>query len=370
MSPPNARETGDQPVRLSRRARSTAPDARRVIAKPNIPVVRPARVADDGRFLRWIEYAKEALPVEVAELAAEEAQAIEKSLADIPAAIVVKKRSGGSKPEGKAGTPAGKLPSREEADAKAGTKPRPRATPNKSGKAPLKNLAGKVPQASEQMPGKRSAATGATSGKSVEPKPLDTSRFSSFEDYNDGKTKVAPLKRGAAMDGNRGLEKPKFLDGKLPRSVERGVLHPQPGRIVVSALLLIVTKILMAAVIVVLPIMAFLDSLLPAENRHLIKQSLPLVIAFLVVGAAFIIVANKARCRVCSCHFYYNRRCHKHKSAHRLFLVGPAGTAALHLLLFKWMRCMYCGTAIRLRGSTGIGKPVKDKGADPKAEHE
>jgi len=291
--------------------------------------------------MRWIEYAKEALPLDVADQIEAESEA-DKNLDDIPAAIVVKRSSGGEK--GKHGKFASAIPPKKE----------------ESSKKPLKNLAGRVPHGGDGVPTKRRVARSGTKGKSAEPKPLDTSKFSSFEDYNDGKTRIAPLQRGSAIDGKRGLEKPKFLDGKLPRSVERGVLHPQPARLVVSAMLLLLARVLLIAVVVVMPIMAFLDSKLPPENRVYIKQSLPLLLVFLIVGVVFITVANKARCRVCSCHFFFTRRCHKHKSSHRLFLFGAAGSAALHLILFKWMRCMYCGTAIRLRGSTGVGKPSKD----------
>lgn len=318
-----------------------------MITKPNIPVVRPARVTDDGRFLRWVEYASEALPVDVAANQAAEGGGADRDLDEIPAAIVVKRKPGRSS----AGTPGRKLKSVDRLPERRG---------DDAPKAGLKNLAGEVPRGKAGMPTKRRVARAGTEGKATEPKPLDTSKFSSFEEYNEGKTRVAPLQRGSAMDGRRGNQRPKFLDGKLPRSVERGVLHPQPGRLVVSSLLLLLSKLLLVAVVVVMPITAFLDSQLPPEFRHYTKDSLPLLLLFAAVGVAFVVVANKARCRVCSCHFFFTRRCHKHKSAHRLFLVGAAGTAALHLLLFKWMRCMYCGTAIRLRGSTGVGRPSKD----------
>jgi hypothetical protein len=74
-----------------------------------------------------------------------------------------------------------------------------------------------------------------------------------------------------------------------------------------------------------------------------------LPVALVVFGLMFVISGNRTRCRICSCHMFYNRRCFKHQKAHRLFGLGHGGSAALHGLLFKWMRCMYCGTAIRLR---------------------
>jgi hypothetical protein len=322
-----------------------------VIAKPNTPTVRPARVDDDGRFLRWLEYAKEALPVSEAETEAlEEGPAPD--LAEIPAAIVVKRRDGSKPKEGaKRAAPRKGMTS--------ATLPAPRETtkPASSGKKSLSQVSKQAPI--QRKPAKSVKVAEESANEETVRKPLDTSRFSNFDDYNDGKTKIAPLKRGAAMDGNKGLQRPKFMDGKLPRSIERGVLHPAPARIVITSILLMLTKLLLLATIIILPIAVFLDAPL-VDNKHYVKEALPVAIAFLVVGAAFIVVGNKARCRVCSCHFFFTRRCHKHKAAHRLWFMGAAGSAALHLLMFKWMRCMYCGTAIRLRGSTGVGKPSKD----------
>ena len=370
MSHTEAPEQGANIPTTSRRANVPAPPTRRVISEPNIPVVMPARVADDERFLRWLDYAKEALPANVdiddgpqpepapkapaktlakaprrgrMEAPTEELKAADKDITDIPEAIVMK--GGASRKTGgkNAVKPASLPPAR------------PAEKPNRKG---LKNLAGEVPRSTSQKSEKRAVMKKGSHADKGDA-PLDTSRFISFDDYTEGQTRIAPLKRGNALDGQRGLQRPKFLDGKLPRSVERGVLHPQPARLVVASLLLLLSKLLLIAVVIVFPTVAIMDAVL-AEERHYVKEAFPLLVAFVVIGLMFISVANKARCRVCSCHFFFVRRCHKHKSAHRLPLVGQAGTAALHLLVFKWMRCMYCGTAIRLRGSTGVGKPSKD----------
>ncbi len=347
----------------------------------DLPVVRPARVSDDGRFLRWLDYAKEALPVEpkVAAAAAAEPEGADAPAAEaeataaesdqwdaIPEAIVVKRPSGGTPVPVPAGGGRGALkpikdklpPARPQGERpKQISKPPPREEPTTPEPPAAKRPAAKTRPKRDDTE-KRTGP------------PIDLSKVVSFDDYNEGKTRIAPLERGSAIDGKRALKRPKFLDGKLPRSVERGVLHPEPVRIVLAAIALLLAKLLLLAVIIVFPIAAIGDTQVEIpEDRHFVRDSLPLLLVFLVTGIVFIFLANKARCRVCSCHFFYNRRCHKHKSAHRLPLVGMAGTSALHLLFFKWMRCMYCGTAIRLRGSTGVGKPVKD-GELPDADEE
>lgn len=389
MSAHNAPESdADEPV-VSRRASAGEESARQVLTAPLATPTKTVRVSDDENFLGWLERAREAKPVDrsmpaapaedpepaaaaepteaellaasvagdpLEELASAE-PAPEKSkqttsIDDIPAAIVVKKSN------------------RSKQSASASSKPMTSA-PARSGSVrsgsvtsgEKRTLAGDTPRA--KVPEKRTAAKRAPRGVAGAEDSIDSGRVLSFEEYNEGKTRVAPLKRGNALaqPGERQLERPKFLDGKLPRSVERGVLHPTPKRIVVTSILLLMTKLLTIAVVIALPVAAVID------GKELIPKVMPLVLVFLGVGLLYILVSNRTRCRVCSCHFFYVRRCHKHKSAHRLPLVGPACTAALHILMFRWMRCMYCGTAIRLRGSTGVGKPKRGKDAyDPEPE--
>ncbi len=285
--------------------------------RQDIPVVRPVQVNDDGRFLKWLGRAKEAAPSPPGG----QGDGRGGDVSDIPEAIVVSHKG------------------RQAA----------------GGSQKMRTIGGDLPQ--PKVPEPRRVTEVETRAEDL-PSALDTSRITSMEDYNEGRTKVAPLKRTVVRDGDRGLETPKFFDGKLPRSVERGVLHPQPGRLVWTAVMLLCAKLLTIAVVITLPILAIID------GRELIPKAMPLLVAFVVVGFLFISSANRARCRVCSCHFFYVRHCHKHKSSHKIPLVGRASTAALHLLLFKWMRCMYCGTAIRLRGSSGIGKPKKEAETD------
>ena len=294
----------------------------------DIPVVQPVVVKDDERFLKWLARAKEAKPSLGAEDAASEGEdAPGGDIDNIHEAIIVKRKGSGGLPAGLASV------------AKPGLKPVGRDLPGSN--LPERRLAADVEMRGDELPSR-----------------LDTSRITTMEDYNEGKTKVEPLKRTITQDGDSGLVRPKNFGGKMSRSVERGVLHPQPVRLVVTAMLLLIAKLLTLAVLITLPVVAIID------GRELIPKTVPLLIAFVVFGLLLVSSSNRARCRVCSCHFFYVRRCHKHKSSHKLPLLGRSTSAAIHLLLFKWMRCMYCGTAIRLRGSSGIGKPKKGETDD------
>ena len=173
--------------------------------------------------------------------------------------------------------------------------------------------------------------------------PLDLSRIVSSEEYNKGKTHAVPLSQGKKISGGRDPQRKKFLQGTLSRLVERGVVHPLPVRLVLSAILLLLSKFFLTALVIIFFVLAL------TGNIRLVTELIPFFLAFIPFGIGFLIVASRARCRVCSCPLFYIRLCRKHQAAHYVPLVGIACSTALHLLFFKWMRCMYCGTAIRLR---------------------
>jgi hypothetical protein len=174
--------------------------------------------------------------------------------------------------------------------------------------------------------------------------PIDKSKFVSFEKYEKGEIAVKPLEKLPGVESRQvqRLERPKFLDGELSRRVERGVQYPLPGRVLFTSVVLLLFKLSLLLTVVGLTAIALLA---PENMAHVLW--LPASLVFF--GILFVASANRTRCRICSCHMFYNRRCFKHQKAHRLFGLGHAGSAALHAILFKWLRCMYCGTAIRLR---------------------
>ncbi len=174
--------------------------------------------------------------------------------------------------------------------------------------------------------------------------PIDKSKFADFERYEKGEIAIKPLEKLPGVESRQvqRLERPKFLDGELSRRVERGVQYPLPGRVLFTSVMLLLFKLTLLATVIGLTVVAIF-----AEEE--LGYALWLPAALIVVGLIFVASANRTRCRICSCHMFYNRRCFKHQKAHHVFGLGHGGSAALHALLFKWLRCMYCGTAIRLR---------------------
>ena len=176
---------------------------------------------------------------------------------------------------------------------------------------------------------------------------LDKSSIASVEDYREGKTKVTPLE-GRRVGARTGLEdSPSFLSGRFARFQDRGLPYPQPGKLVFTSLLVLITRLSLITTLVILPLSLYIGS-----TEFGLWVVLPVVASFLFLCVMHFIATHQTRCRVCSCHFYRAQRCKKHRLAHKLPLLGYAFGGATHLLLFRWMRCMYCGTAIRLRQKT------------------
>ena len=179
-------------------------------------------------------------------------------------------------------------------------------------------------------------------------RPMDVSRFQTFDAHRAGDFRVEPLERTPGERRHRGdtVVAPKFLDGELPRSVERGIRYPNPVSVRVAAVFLLVMRLFMLASMISLPLIAFL-----APERMPEYAWIPAT--FVLSSLVFFLSARRCRCRVCSCHLFFVKRCFKNRNAHRLKFLGYAGSAALHVLLFRWMRCMYCGTSIRMRVPKG-----------------
>jgi hypothetical protein len=130
---------------------------------------------------------------------------------------------------------------------------------------------------------------------------------------------------------------------KMPRTHARGVKHPAIFKVFFGAFIT-----LMAVTLTILTAIGCLIFPIYLEQEYK-QEFVILFVAALVFGLIYMFVAVDARCRVCSCHLFYSRRCLKHVKAHRILGGFPMVAQTIHILLFHWFRCMYCGTAIRLK---------------------
>ncbi len=182
------------------------------------------------------------------------------------------------------------------------------------------------------------------------------SPFSSFDDYKRGARRVRPLDRrsleaGEDLESDTAEEQAAFEEEeaykrRMPRTQIRGVQYPDPIRFVLGALTTILLHLCFAALLagsLIIPLW------FPGERILLAWLALALAAA----GLLYLVLGVRVRCRVCSCHFFFSRPCFKHAKAHRLLGGLPTLCLAIHGLLFRWFRCMYCGTAIRITNRKG-----------------
>ncbi|MEM9081002.1 MAG: hypothetical protein AAGC74_09960, partial [Verrucomicrobiota bacterium] len=130
--------------------------------------------------------------------------------------------------------------------------------------------------------------------------------------------------------------------GRSPRSrfYVRGILHPRPGLMWVAANLAILVRLSFVAFVVLLTLMFF----------RLIPYTWAFGMLLLPVTAIpYFIFAGQARCRVCGQKEFMPSGARKHVKTHRIPFLGPIISTALHMLIFSWFHCMFCGTAIRTK---------------------
>jgi hypothetical protein len=187
-------------------------------------------------------------------------------------------------------------------------------------------------------------------------------RFRSMDAYQQGETGgVQPLQRRKGSrrepaepsdihdDSSEATEQTPERRQKAPtgRRHRKGVDYPHAFKFHVAALIVMIFKLLLIAMIIGLPLVIY-----PAmfqNQRQPLFYFLPAVALWLIFGFLYLAVALRVKCRVCTNPFFLSKRCHKHVKAHRLLGLGYSFCLALHGFLFGWMRCMYCGTAIKVR---------------------
>lgn len=130
------------------------------------------------------------------------------------------------------------------------------------------------------------------------------------------------------------------LDASTKRYI-RGILHRRPSVMVGSTYAYLF--VVMLVVLSVIPI-----GYIVIEGDYFYVAILT---PLMLVGAA-VVQLTKVRggaCPVCRQAQYAAKHCSKHDRAHHLPLLGYRVPTALHLLRYKWFRCIFCGTSIRVK---------------------
>jgi hypothetical protein len=139
--------------------------------------------------------------------------------------------------------------------------------------------------------------------------------------------------------------------GKNPESRRyiRGVMHANPWRLTTAAAVTLLLALTLPLAIVSAGLLLWSD-LQPELLPWVPKWLLVFPLALPVVGAAYFIWGvGSGQCRICNQPLFVPKGANKNSKAHHVPVIGYIIPTALHLLVFRWFRCTYCGTAVRVK---------------------
>ena len=147
---------------------------------------------------------------------------------------------------------------------------------------------------------------------------------------------VSKRKQDVRVSVSKGLNAGKKLHS---RTFIRGVLNPHIWRMRISSFITLLMFVLMPASLTALGMVM--------KTKNLWWFAVPAV--FLVIFFFYLTVASRMKCRVCGQPVFSPKSCRKHIKAHRSRMFGYIIPTSIHMILFHWFRCTYCGTSVRLR---------------------
>lgn len=182
---------------------------------------------------------------------------------------------------------------------------------------------------------------------------VNPAKFRSTDEFLSPHRKVEPINYKAQAEERMRLMRaalPETNAGVDPESRRyvRGVLHTHPRQLWWGALF----TLLCHAFIPMGIFAAF--ALLFKDQGSSIFQWVPgwflyLPLSVFLFGACYLIISYSCNCRICGQKCFVPRNCLKNRKAHRIPVLGYTLAVALHMLIFRWFRCPYCGTPVRLK---------------------
>lgn len=181
---------------------------------------------------------------------------------------------------------------------------------------------------------------------------IDNSRFKTTEEMAVGSVRAITGKlpedndRVALIRGPR-VETNKGRDPQSRRYI-RGVLHSHPFSMALGAMVSLALAVILPVAILSAGLL-LLSDLMPTFFFWVPKWLLAFPLGLPVFGLAYLIWGLNGSCRICGQKQFVPRVCLKNTKAHHIRGLGYIVPVALHMLLFKWFRCTYCGTPVRLK---------------------
>lgn len=125
------------------------------------------------------------------------------------------------------------------------------------------------------------------------------------------------------------------------RKYIRGVLHRSASKVTAAAYGYLICYALVGLSFLPLPLI-FIDK----ETFFWVVFA---PVLFLPAFFIYVLVVLNANCPVCRQKQFVPKACHKHVKAHHVPVVGYRLPTAVHIVFFKWFRCIFCGTSIRMK---------------------
>ncbi len=175
-----------------------------------------------------------------------------------------------------------------------------------------------------------------------DPKILDKSRILNMDTFRKEGSSVPAIERGQEANLTKTTKKETNV-GVDPdsRFYIKGVLHKSVSRFKSGCRSFILVNILILLSFIITPLVIL--------DRELYWWAVWTPLLALLAFIIYFSTAQRASCPICNQKQFAPKRCLKHKQAHRWPFFGYMLPTAIHALLFKWFRCIFCGTSIRLK---------------------
>jgi hypothetical protein len=144
--------------------------------------------------------------------------------------------------------------------------------------------------------------------------------------------------------------RPETNAGRDPKSrfYIRGVLHDRPFVVWFGGLFVVLLQLCVPLAVIAAPLLILSDQV-PEKFSWVPGWVIAFPIALPLLALLYGLVGARAKCRVCAQRMYVPKHCLKNRKAHHLPLLGHIGAVALHVMVFKWFNCTFCGTSIRIK---------------------
>lgn len=171
---------------------------------------------------------------------------------------------------------------------------------------------------------------------------IQKEKILSMDAFREKGSHISPLQNASSSNITKSVKKETNagVDPSSRRYI-RGVLHTDKETFRVSSVAFILFNLCMLAGIVLTPLV------LVDKEKYSWAVWSPLL--FVLGIFIYLTLARKAGCPICNQKQYRPKACLKHKNAHHMPILGYMLPTALHALIFKWFRCIFCGTSVRLK---------------------